>query len=128
MILEYVAQSAIADIRRLATPAALGGAVLSRGAEEHAGFSTQSAQALTEAIPAYRVVLACELVAAVRALRLRASVPSGECLGEAFRVAAAVLPGGTQDRPLDTDLVAAGDLLPELAALSPLRSILDAAG
>ena len=36
MILEYVAQSAVADLRRFASPAALGSAVLSRGVEEHA--------------------------------------------------------------------------------------------
>ena len=75
MILEYVAQSAIADIRRLAAPAALGSAVLSRGVEEHAGFSTQSARATTEVVPAYRIVLGCELVAAIRALRLRGAKP-----------------------------------------------------
>jgi histidine ammonia-lyase len=46
--------------------------VLSRGVEEHAGFATQSARATTDVIGAYRIVLACELVAAVRALRLRA--------------------------------------------------------
>ncbi len=39
MILEYVAHSAIADVRRLGAPAALGSAVLSRGVEEQAGFS-----------------------------------------------------------------------------------------
>src|SRR5262249_32207934 len=44
MILEYVAHSAVADIRRFAAPAALGSAVLSRGVEEHAGFATQSAR------------------------------------------------------------------------------------
>jgi len=54
MILEYVAQSAVADLRRFATPAALGSAVLSRGVEEHAGFSTQSARASTDAVAAYR--------------------------------------------------------------------------
>ncbi|MGI9009218.1 MAG: aromatic amino acid lyase, partial [Streptosporangiaceae bacterium] len=75
MILEYVSQSAIADMRRLAAPAALGSAVLSRGVEEHAGFSTQSARATTDVVDAYRVVLACELVAAVRALRLRGAGP-----------------------------------------------------
>jgi histidine ammonia-lyase len=63
MILEYVAQSSIADIRRFASPAALGSAVLSRGVEEHAGFSTQSARATTDATEAYRIVLASELVA-----------------------------------------------------------------
>jgi histidine ammonia-lyase len=94
MILEYVAQSAIADIRKLATPAALGSAVLSRGVEEHAGFSTQSARATTDVIPAYRIVLACEL-------------------------AAGALPADTSDRPLDGDVVTAQRLLPGLAALTP---------
>ena len=50
MILEYVSHAAIADIRRLAAPAALGSAVLSRGVEEHAGFSTQSARATTDVV------------------------------------------------------------------------------
>ena len=80
MILEYVGQSAVADIRRLASPAALGSAVLSRGVEEHAGFSTQSAHASSEASTAYRAVLACELVAAVRVLRMqRRARPAGRC-------------------------------------------------
>ena len=114
MILEYVAHSAIADIRRLAAPAALGSAVLSRGVEEHAGFSTQSARATTEVVDAYRIVLACELVASVRALRLRGLTP-GPALAAAFDLAAGALPPGTADRALDTDLTAALGLLPALA-------------
>jgi histidine ammonia-lyase len=114
MILEYVAHSAIADIRRLATPSALGSAVLSRGVEEHAGFSTQSARATTDAIAAYRVVLACELVAAVRALRMREQEPSGR-LGEVFARAAEALDPRVEDRALDGDIAAATDLLPRLA-------------
>ena len=116
MILEYVSHSAIADIRRLAAPAALGSAVLSRGVEEHAGFSTQSARATTDVISAYRVVLGCELIAAVRALRLRGIAPAGGPLAGAYALAAAALPADTGDRPLDADLTAAQQLLPALAA------------
>jgi histidine ammonia-lyase len=114
MILEYVAHSAIADIRRLATPSALGSAVLSRGVEEHAGFSTQSARATTEAVAAYRIVLACELIAAVRALRMQGREPSGR-LGEVYARSADVLDSAVEDRPLDGDISAAADLLPRLA-------------
>jgi histidine ammonia-lyase len=121
MILEYVAHAAIADIRRLAAPAALGSAVLSRGVEEHAGFSTQSARATTDVTAAYRLVLACELVAAVRALRMRGVRPAGERLAAAFGLAAAALPAGLRDRPLDEDLTAAQDLL------APLTGLLDGA-
>jgi histidine ammonia-lyase len=113
MILEYVAHSAIADIRRLATPSALGSAVLSRGVEEHAGFSTQSARATMDAVTAYRTALACELVACVRALRMQGRTPAG-ALSVVFEKASAVLDPRVEDRPLDADIAAAADLLPTL--------------
>lgn len=115
MILEYVAHSAIADVRRFATPAALGNAVLSRGVEEHAGFSTQSARATTDAVSGYRITLACELVAAARALRMQGRPPSGGPLREAYDLASDVLDPRVEDRPLDTDIASAADLLPRLA-------------
>jgi histidine ammonia-lyase len=118
MMLEYVSQAAIADLRRLAAPAALGSAVLSRGVEEHAGFSTQSARTTTDVVRAYRIVLACELVAAVRALRLSGLRPGAAPLAEAFDQAADVLPADTADRPLDDDLAIGERLLPRLAALA----------
>ncbi len=117
MILEYVAQSAVADLRRFATPAALGSAVLSRGVEEHAGFSTQSARASTDAVAAYRAVLACELAAAIRVLRIQDRAPAaGTPLRAAFHAADAVLDPRTADRPLDADLTAAEGLLGGYAA------------
>jgi histidine ammonia-lyase len=115
MILEYVAHAAIADIRRLAAPAALGSAVLSRGVEEHAGFSTQSARATTDVIAAYRLVLACELIASVRALRMRGVGPPGAELADAFALAVGALPADPRDRPLDADLTAAQQLIDKLA-------------
>ncbi|MFL6052153.1 MAG: aromatic amino acid lyase, partial [Actinoallomurus sp.] len=115
MILEYVAHSAIADIRRLASPAALGSAVLSRGVEEHAGFATQSARATTDVVTAYRIALACELVAAVRALRMQGRTAAGR-LGEVYAQAADALDPTVEDRPLDADIGAAADLLPRIAA------------
>ncbi len=115
MITEYVAQSALAEIRLLAAPAALGGAVVSLGAEEHAGFGTQAARATTGAVRAYRVALACELVAAVRGLRQLGIRPASPALSSALELAAAALPDSMADRPLDGDLATAQDLLPELA-------------
>src|SRR5262249_3220225 len=118
MILEYVSHSAIADIRRLAAPAALGSAVLSRGVEEHAGFSTQSARATTGVVAAYRIVLACGLVAAVRARRLRGLRRASAALAESYDRAVGALPADTADRPLDGDLTIAEGLLPALAELT----------
>ena len=85
--------------------------MLSRGVEEHAGFTTQSARASTEAVSAYRAVLACELAAAVRVLRMQRRRPPGGPLGAAFDAADAVLDTSTADRPLDGDLAVADALL-----------------
>jgi histidine ammonia-lyase len=116
MVVEYSAHSALADILRLAAPAALGSAVLSIGAEEHAGFGTQAAWSATGVVQAYRVVLACELVGAVRALRLRGGRPAAGPLRQAFDHADEVLPGVLADRPLDGDLAAAEQILDAIAA------------
>jgi histidine ammonia-lyase len=111
MILEYVAQSALADLRQSALPATLATAVVSRGLEEHAPFSAQAARNTTQAVAAYRVILAVELVAAIRALRMRGAVPAEGPLRHAYDLAATVLPGQTADRPLDTDVAAAAAVL-----------------
>ena len=115
MMVEYAAHSALADISRLAAPAVLGGAVLSVGAEEHAGFGTQAAWSATDTVRAFRVVLAGELVAAVRALRLHDLLPRSAVLAQAFDLADAALPASMADRPPDEDLAAAGELLAGLA-------------
>jgi histidine ammonia-lyase len=117
MALEYLAHAALGELRLAATPATLGGAVLSRGLEEHAPFATQSAGATGRAVAAYRTVLAVELVTAVRAVRMSGAVPARGPLTEAYRVAATALPESTSDRPLETDVTLATELLPALAAL-----------
>ena len=117
MSLEYVAHSSLADIRRLASPAALGTAVLSRGMEEQANFSTQAARAATDSVAAYRVVVACELVAAVRAMRMRGDVLAAGPLRDALELAAGSLDLRVADRPLDADVELADRLLPRLAEL-----------
>jgi histidine ammonia-lyase len=103
MILEYVAHSALAELRHLAAPVTLGGAVLSLGTEDHASFTPQAARSALAAVEPLEIVLACELVASVRTLRLR-GVPCGLPLDPAL-----------DDRPLDADLDVARGLLPGLA-------------
>ncbi|MEU5111022.1 aromatic amino acid ammonia-lyase [Streptomyces longwoodensis] len=113
MILEYAAHSALAEVRASADPASAGHAVLSRGLEEAASFAGQAARQTLRATRAYATVLACELVAAVRALRLHPVPPPVP----AFTLAAAALPAGTDDRPLTGDVTTATELLPALAEL-----------
>jgi histidine ammonia-lyase len=115
MILEYTAAATLAELRGLAAPASLGTAVLSRGAEEHAAFSPQAARAAAAMTIRLRTLLACELVAAVRALRQRGAEPAGTQLRAVYEHCLSRLPASDEDRPLDTDIAAAEHLIAALA-------------
>jgi histidine ammonia-lyase len=115
MILEYVAHDALAQLRQAAFPVTIGTAVVSRGLEDHASFSTQAARQARHAAVAYRHVLACELVAATRALRLRRASLLDLPIRAAFDLATAVLDPDLGDRPLTADIVNAAAVLDSFA-------------
>ncbi|BBB00095.1 putative histidine ammonia-lyase [Actinacidiphila reveromycinica] len=118
MILEYSANSALAELRAAASaPASAGHAVISRGLEEAASFASQAARQALRAAGAYRLVLACELVAAVRALRAQPTALLAADAPVRAVLASPALPAGPGDRPLTADVTAATLLLPALAAL-----------
>lgn len=67
---------------------------------------------------AYRLVVGCELVAAVRALRRRGLRPDpGLPVGRAFELAGTVLQDEAADRPLTDDVTAAAALLDRFSDL-----------
>ncbi|MFG2724163.1 aromatic amino acid ammonia-lyase [Streptomyces canus] len=112
MILEYAAGAALGDLRAFSAPASLGHAVLSRGVEEQASFASLAARQTLRACGAYRLVVGCELVAAVRALRQRGLRPDPDLpVGRALELAEAVLEEDAADRPLTGDVTAAAALL-----------------
>ncbi len=117
MMLEYLAASALADLRAAASPASLGSVTLSRGMEEHASFASQAAVQLLETAEAYATALACELLAAVRALRMQGLPVPATGWGAVLR-ACEGLGHSTEDRDLTDDLVEAEQLLPALAELA----------
>ncbi|MDT0437894.1 MULTISPECIES: aromatic amino acid ammonia-lyase [Streptomyces] len=114
MILEYAAGAALGDLRAFSAPASLGHAVLSRGVEEQASFASLAARQTLRACRAYRLVVGCELVAAVRALRQRGLGADPELpVGRALALAEPVLDADQADRPLTDDVTAAAALLDE---------------
>ena len=122
MALEYVAASALAQLRAAATPTAVQSVSISRGVEEDANFAALGARQVLDSIAAYRVMLASELVAAVRAIGQRAITVPGP-LGTALDHCLAALPADNDDddRDLTADLLAADTLLDD-----PLLAHLDA--
>ena len=114
MMVEYVAASALGELRAAAQPASLGTVSLSRGTEEDASFASQAVAQTERAVDAYRTLLACELVGAVRLLRQRGVVPPAGPLADAYELTAA-LPAEDADRDLRDDLEIAQKLLDALA-------------
>ncbi|MEU4232029.1 aromatic amino acid ammonia-lyase [Nonomuraea sp. NPDC026600] len=125
LILEYSANAALAELRNAAAPASSGHAVLSRSVEEAASFASQAARQVLRAVEAFRLVLGCELVAAVRALRQldpnSAKKPAWEDrslpVGRAYALVDDNLELSMEDRPLTADVSAAAGLLDALADL-----------
>jgi len=117
MILEYVAHDALGTLRHAAAPVTLGTAVISRGLEDHASFSTHAVRSTVAATAAYRTILACELLGAVRALRLADADLPDTPLREAFRLAAVGLPHVAEDHPLSAEIQQAERLLDHFAVL-----------
>jgi histidine ammonia-lyase len=111
MIVEYVAADLLARGRALATPVTAGRTVVSLGLEEHASHSTQAAWAGRDLLGLLPDLLACELVAAVRALRLDPDRVVDCPAAELFARADAALPDVRQDHVVGPELEAAAELL-----------------
>ena len=111
MVVEYVVTSALASLRSLAAPAGLQTAALSRGVEEDASFASLVAAQALAAVAGYRTVLAGELMAAVRCLRMRGRSPAALT---SILAVLDTLPDGAADRDLTGDIAAAEELLFDL--------------
>ena len=118
LICEYVAASAIGAIRANAQPAGLQSVTVSRGVEEDASFASLAAARALDIARDHRQLIACELVAAVRALRLQRAGPYPGSVHDILDVVQA-LPRGEHDRDLTDDLAVAAGLVPALAAMVP---------
>lgn len=103
--------------RRFGPPSGLASAVVSRGLEDHAGFASHAARLTETTVEAFRQVLACILVVAVRALRMRAAELPDIPARAAYELAAEQLPADLEDRSLTEDVYSAVNLLPRLAVI-----------
>jgi histidine ammonia-lyase len=116
MMLQYVAASALGDLLLAATPAGLHVSFLSRGVEDDASFASLAARQAQQAADHLQVVIACEAVAAARALQAGRRT----ALTDQLRRAVELLPGspsGLVDRDLTGEVAAYCDRLSALAGL-----------
>jgi len=123
MISEYVVQDLLTEIRVGMTPTAAGTLSISLGLEEHASFATQGARSLRTMTQLAPTLLAAELMAAVRALRMAPGRLTAGPLRDAFELASDAIDPSEEDRPLGADLERAADLLPRLGAVLDYSSM-----
>ncbi len=114
MIVEYVAGDLLTRARTAATPVTPSRTTLSIGLEEHASHATQAAWLARDLADLARHLLGCELVAAVRALRMAPERASGTPVAALLEVADGVLPHEPDDHVLGPELRRAAALLDEL--------------
>lgn len=115
MVLEYTASSALETVRALADPTTRHTASISLGNEDHAPFATRGAAALREQVAAATVVVACELVAAARAVR-QAGFATATPPGALVDRLSSDGDGSLEDRPLTGDVDAACRLIQQWGA------------
>lgn len=111
LVLEYTAHAAVAEVRSLVTPVAAQTVSVSRGVESHSSLAPIAARRAHETLQALRVVVATELVVAVRALRLADQEPVGAGTGALWHAATPVLDPDLSDRALHPDVEAARQLI-----------------
>jgi histidine ammonia-lyase len=111
LVLEYTAHAAVAEVRSLVTPVAAQTVSVSRGVESHSSLAPIAARRAHQTLEALRVIVATELVVAVRALRLAGQAPAGPGTQPLWRAAAERLDPDLVDRPLHPDVEAARELI-----------------
>jgi histidine ammonia-lyase len=101
----------VAEVRSLVTPVAAQTVSVSRGVESHSSLAPIAARRAHETLSALRVVVATELVVAMRALRLAGQEPVGAGTRQLWQIASERLDPDLDDRPLHPDVEAARRLI-----------------
>lgn len=117
MIVEYVAQDALAHMRVDSAPVTNASVSVSLGLEDHASFAIQSTRLLTSLVRSAGAVLAVELFAAVRALQMAPDRVAGTRLLPVFEHLVSLIDPSTDDRPLGPDIERLEAELPGLGAV-----------
>jgi histidine ammonia-lyase len=128
MIAQYAQAAMVGENRRLATPASIDSFATSALQEDHVSMAWGAARKLRAALANLTRVLAVELVAAARALDLRAPLAPAAGTGAAHDVLRTEVPGPGDDRHLSPELAAAEALVRDgtvVAAVEPAIGALE---
>lgn len=111
MIAQYTAAGLVSESKRLANPASVDSIPTSAMQEDHVSMGWHAGRKLRKIIDNLRVVLAIELIAAGRALDMRAPLKPAKSTAAMLTKLREVVPGVGPDRFMAPEIAAATDLL-----------------
>jgi histidine ammonia-lyase len=111
MLAQYTQAAMVAENRRLAAPASVDSLPTSAMQEDHVPMGWAAARKLRTSVSNLAAILGIELVAAARALDLRAPLRPGAATGAALAALREQAPGPGEDRWLSPELAAAAELV-----------------
>lgn len=111
MIAQYTQAAMVSENKRLANPASVDSIPSSAMQEDHVSMGWHAGRKLRKAVDNLRRILAIELVAAARAVELRAPLKPSPVTGELISILRERVPGMGPDRELSSELEAANELL-----------------
>ncbi|WP_425435636.1 histidine ammonia-lyase [Micrococcus terreus] len=128
MIAQYTQAGLVSEMKRLAVPASVDSIPSSAMQEDHVSMGWHAARKLRTSVENLRRVLAVELVAAGRAIDLRAPLQPGPATGAALGVLRTRVEGPGPDSFMAPQLAAAEQLLREGFVLAAVEEVLSQAG
>lgn len=111
MIAQYTQAAMVSENKRLAVPASVDSIPSSAMQEDHVSMGWHAGRKLRKVVDNLRRIIAVELIAAARAVELRAPLRPAPVTGELISILRERVPGMGPDRDLSEELAAAYELL-----------------
>ena len=111
MIAQYTQAAMVSEMKRLASPASVDSIPSSAMQEDHVSMGWHAARKLRRALEAFADVIAIELVAASRAMALRAPLGASPATAAVIDLVNEVTGGPGPDRWLSPQLTAVGQMV-----------------
>ncbi len=111
MIAQYTQAALVSENKRLSVPASVDSIPSSAMQEDHVSMGWHAGRKLRKVVDNLRRVIAVELIAAARAIELRAPLRPAPVTGELIAILRERVPGMGPDRDLGEELAAAYELL-----------------
>jgi histidine ammonia-lyase len=125
MIAQYSQAAMVSEMKRLASPASVDSIPSSAMQEDHVSMGWHAARKLRRALSAFADVLAIELVAASRAMALRAPLRASPATAAVADLVNSVTGGPGPDRWMSPQITQVGELVRSGRILATVREYLD---